>query len=457
MMFNGCYRTVSEITKRIGLFFLVILITACTESPTNNLLSSTRIKTEALPQATEILPTPLATDYPITDVPSQAVAQTDSQPALSTLEPSPTATSPQIENATQLPEASMLRWQVVANHLQKPVGLVNAADGSDRLFVLEQTGRILIWQAGSLLSDAFLDIRSQVGSQGFEQGLLGLAFHPQFSENGYFFVNYTDKDGETNIARFTVDRQNPNFADLTTEKTLLKIHQPFANHNGGMLVFGPDGYLYIGLGDGGSGGDPHGNGQSLDSMLGKILRLDIDTGDLYTIPDDNPFLGGQALPEIWAYGLRNPWRFSFDALTGDLFIADVGQNQWEEIDYLPAGSPGGANFGWNFFEAHTPYSHPGSNLSSFIFPVFEYDHSQGCSVTGGSVYRGGQIPELYGVYLFGDYCSGNIWGLLKNEQNSWQSGILFENQGPITSFGVDEQGEIYMLLHSGQMLRLEKE
>ena len=186
------------------------------------------------------------------------------------------------------------------------------------------------------------------------------------------------------------------------------------------------------------------------------MRLDIDQGDPYAIPDDNPKFQGQALAEIRAYGLRNPWRFSFDALTGDLYIADVGQNQWEEINYLPADSPAGVNFGWNFFEASMPYSGQAADPASLVFPVFEYNHALGCSVTGGYTYRGKQIPELYGVYLFGDYCSGNVWGVVRDSQNTWQNSLLFENQGSITSFGVDEQGEVYLLLFSGQVYRLEK-
>ena len=218
------------------------------------------------------------------------------------------------------------------------------------------------------------------------------------------------------------------------------------------------GMLYLGLGDGGSGGDPQGNGQALNTLLGKILRIDVDGGSPYAIPSSNPFVSETGKkPEIWAYGLRNPWRFSFDRLTGDLYIGDVGQNQWEEIDYLPAGSPGGANFGWNYYEGLHPYDNqvPPAGLST-MQPVAEYSHAQGCSVTGGVVYRGTNLPEWQGVYLYGDYCSGNIWGLLRDPQGSWMNTLLFENTGRITSFGQDEQGEVYLADHTGNIARLTK-
>jgi glucose/arabinose dehydrogenase len=237
----------------------------------------------------------------------------------------------------------------VVGGLAKPIGLANAGDGSNRLFVIEQAGVIRILQNGLLTPEPFLDIRAQVGSQANEQGLLGLAFHPKYAKNGYFYVNYTDLQGDTVIARFSVSASDPQRADPTSEKRLLAVDQPYPNHNGGQVIFGPDGYLYLGLGDGGSGGDPAGNGQSRATLLGKILRIDVDKGDPYAIPPDNPFAQGGGRAEIWAYGLRNPWRFSFDRLTGDLYIADVGQNQWEEIDWLPAGQSG-ANLGWDVFE-----------------------------------------------------------------------------------------------------------
>ena len=225
-----------------------------------------------------------------------------------------------------------------------PLYVTHADDGSGRLFIVEQGGQVWILDSGSVLPNPFLDISSKISS-GSERGLLGLGFHPNYDTNGYFFVNYTDLGGDTVVARYTVS-SDPNEADRNSEVIILQQPQPFSNHNGGHLAFGPDGYLYIGLGDGGSGGDPQGNGQNPNNLLGALLRLDVDNGLPYSIPPDNPFVGGGGSPEVWAYGLRNPWRFSFDRLTGDLYSGDVGQNQWEEIDFQEASSPGGANYGW---------------------------------------------------------------------------------------------------------------
>jgi glucose/arabinose dehydrogenase len=236
---------------------------------------------------------------------------------------------------------------------------------------------------------------------------------------------------------------------------LLSVDQPFANHNGGVVAFGPDGYLYLGLGDGGSGGDPQGNAQSLDTLLGKILRLDVDAGDPYVIPPDNPFADVGGRPEIWAYGLRNPWRFSFDRLNGDLYIGDVGQNAWEEIDFLPAGHPGGANFGWDYREGAHPFEGTPPAGLELIDPVVEYSLSgANCAVTGGYVYRGQNLPDFHGVYLYGDFCSGVVWGLLRLPDGSWQNAALFETGANITSFGQDEAGEIYLVDRQGSIYHL---
>ncbi len=335
-------------------------------------------------------------------------------------------------------------WQLFVSGLERPVNL--QADGSGRLFVIEKVGRIRIIQNGQLLPVPFLDITNRVGSGGNEQGLLGLAFHPGYAQNGRFFVNYTNKNGDTVIARYQVTN-DPNVADPTSEVKLLGVKQPFPNHNGGSLAFGPDGYLYAGFGDGGAAGDPFGNGQKTNTLLGKILRLDVDSAEPYAVPADNPFGN-----EIWAYGLRNPWRISFDQLTGDLYIGDVGQNTWEEIDFASAGSPGGLNFGWNQFEGNHPYSGNPSN-AGMTFPVAEYSHQEGgCSVTGGYVYRG-SMPEWNGIYLYGDYCSGNVWGLIKSA-NGWQSQLLFDTSATITSFGQDEAGEVYLLSDVGEVYKL---
>ena len=365
-----------------------------------------------------------------------------------------TAVPTQAQSAGAFPDAGRFAWSVATSGLQDPVSLANAADGSGRLFVVEQPGRIMIIREGDLLAQPFLDIRSGVGSRGSEQGLLGLAFHPRYAENGFFFVNYTDLNGDTVIARFQVSQADPDQADPASEKRLLRVAQPYPNHNGGQVAFGPDGALYLGLGDGGSGGDPQGNGQSLTTLLGKILRLDVDGGDPYAIPADNPFASGGGKPEIWAYGLRNPWRFSFDRLTGDLYIADVGQNQWEEINFVAAGAPGGLNFGWNFFEATHPYQGAAPVGLKLTAPVAEYSHAEGCSVTGGVVYRGSRLPDWQGVYLFADYCTGRVWGLLRDGQGRWQNRALFDGVGRVSSFGEDETGEVYLLDHAGDVLIL---
>jgi len=333
-------------------------------------------------------------------------------------------------------------WIEVLAGLERPVDIQNARDGSDRLFIVEKIGRIRIMQDNQLLPEAFLDIRDRVGSNGNEQGLLGMTFHPNYSENGYFYVNYTDNNGNTHIARFTAT--SPDHADPNSEHEIFYVEQPFRNHNAGALAFGPDGYLYIPLGDGGSAGDPQNNGQNINTALGSILRVDVDNGDPYVIPDDNPFGN-----EIWVYGLRNPWRITFD-VTGDLYIGDVGQNQWEEIDIIPAGSPGGLNFGWSILEGTHPYK--GSPEAGLTPPIAEYSHGPGCSITGGYVYRGA-MREWDGVYFFGDYCSGDVWGLIPSD-GGWQSEVLFDVGVNITSFGRDESGELYIAGDNGQILRL---
>jgi glucose/arabinose dehydrogenase len=341
------------------------------------------------------------------------------------------------------PDPNAYAWQPLVNNLQRPVDL--QPDGSGRLFVIEKVGRIRMIENDQLVGTPFLDISDRVGSRGNEQGLLGLAFHPQYQENGRFFVNYTDINGDTVIARFQVST-DPNVADPDSEVQLLGIDQPFANHNGGVLAFGPDGFLYAGMGDGGSQGDPNGNAQNTDALLGKILRIDVDSADPYGVPADNPFGN-----EVWVYGLRNPWRFSFDKATGDLYIGDVGQNQWEEIDFLPAGSPGGANFGWDHREGAHDFE--GGGPEGMIDPVAEYSHPEGgCSVTGGFVYRG-SMPEWNGIYLYGDYCTGMIWGLI-NTDGGWQNQLLFDVDVTITSFGQDGAGELYLISDNGGVFRL---
>jgi len=411
--------------KRILLVLLALFLAACQGISTPPL--PTPLPVSATPEPTELPtvappPSETATALPPTEVPTESPL------------PQPDATS--------FPNPDNYALVIMLAGLSRPVDLQNAGD--ERLFIVEKVGRIRIMQEGGLFDTPFLNIEGRVGSRSNEQGLLGLAFHPNYAENGLFYVNYTDRDGNTVISRFQVT-SDPNVADPNSEMILLRVNQPFRNHNGGGMAFGPDGYLYLGLGDGGSAGDPQGNGQKLDTFLGKILRIDVDSGEPYTIPADNPFGS-----EVWAYGLRNPWRFSFDSQTGDLYIGDVGQNQWEEIDFVPAGTPGGINFGWNFLEGSHPYA--GGSQDGLIPPVAEYSHDQGCSVTGGYVYRGG-MTEWNGIYLYGDYCMGTVWGLIHSDEG-WQNQVLFSAGGNITSFGQDNSGEIYLTLNSGQILRL---
>ncbi len=341
--------------------------------------------------------------------------------------------------------------------LQSPIGIQNAGDA--RLFIVEQRGVIRLLDETGLRHEPFLDIRDRVFDTGNEQGLLGLAFHPDFAANGAFYVNYTRGTGDTVIARFLAGADS-NQVDPASEHVLLGFDQPYPNHNGGGMVFGPDGYLYIGTGDGGAQGDPEGRAQNPDSLLGKILRLDVDGGDPYAVPSDNPFASGGGRPEIWAVGLRNPWRFAFDSSTGDLFIGDVGQNRWEEVNFLAAGSPGptegrGANFGWDVREGLASYE--GDPSPAFTDPVAVYSHDEGgCSVTGGEVVRDPALPEWQGIYLYGDFCSGLIWGLFHDPVGVWQNRVLFDTGFQITSFGSGSDGGIYVLDRSGGVYRLRR-
>jgi len=367
-------------------------------------------------------------------------------PPASTIPPAPISGS-----AASFPNPSAYHWTPIITGMALPDDIQFPDDGTGRMFVIEQGGRIWVIENGQMLDPPFLDIINRVDSQGGEQGLLGLAFHPDFKHNPYFYVNYTDINGNTVIACFTA---NGDTADPASEKDLLHVQQPFPNHNGGEMVFGPDGYLYMGLGDGGSQGDPNGNGQNTNVLLGKILRIDVDHGDPYAIPADNPFAKGGGKPEIWAYGLRNPWRFSFDRGTKNLYIADVGQDTWEEVDVVPANAPG-LNFGWNYYEGMHPYAGQPPAGANFTFPVTEYSHAEGgCAIIGGYV-CGGPMKEWQGVYFYGDDCSGKIWGLI-NSKNGWQSQVLFETGFNISTFGQDASGEIYIADRNGGIYRLGK-
>ena len=340
-----------------------------------------------------------------------------------------------------------LHLQALVKHrFSKPLFLTVSPDDTNRLFIVEQGGRILVVKAEKVLATPFLDITKKV-SAGGERGLLGLAFHPRFSSNGRLFVNYTRaEDGATVIAEYHVS-SNPNQVTLD-ESVLLVIPQPYGNHNGGMIAFGPDHYLYIGMGDGGSGGDPKNHAQNRNELLGKFLRIDVDQPPLYGIPPDNPFVKDHSRPEIFALGLRNPWRFSFDRETGDLWAGDVGQHMWEEIDVIKIGK----NYGWRLLEGthcFNPETHC-RQIPDLVDPVTEYTHEQGrCSVTGGYVYRGTKIPALLGTYVFGDYCSGEMWGYRNGKTQ-----ILQSTDVQISSFGEDQDGELYVVGHGGEIFRI---
>jgi len=357
-----------------------------------------------------------------------------------------------------LPDVDISVNDIVASGFNLPIQVANAGDGSNRLFVVEQTGKIRIIKNGSVLGTPFVDLGSLIVCCG-ERGLLGLAFHPDYSTNGYFFVNYTRaSDGATVIARYTKSTGNPDLADPSSADILLTIPQPYTNHNGGQLLFNPvDGYLYIGLGDGGSGGDPLNSGQDINTLLGAMLRIDVTAVSTYTIPPDNPFVGVAGKDEIWAYGLRNPWRFSFDRANGDLYIGDVGQGLWEEISFQAVDTPGGVNFGWRCKEGTQNYNFETSCESlDLTDPIAEYSHSVGFSVTGGFIYRGSIFPNLVGRYFYADYVEGKIWSIYQTDPVTitWSVPELELDTGlNISAFGEDEGGEIYIADYSGGTIR----
>lgn len=333
----------------------------------------------------------------------------------------------------------------------RPIACVN--DGSERLFIVEQPGRIRLAHDGLLEPQPFLDLTDRVYSGDNECGLLGLVFHPQFKNNGRFFVNYTTKTAgeiQSHVMEFKVD-PSANQADPKTEREILRYDQPFGNHKGGCVMFGPDGMLYLGTGDGGSGGDPLQNGQNLNTWLAKFLRIDVDHGQPYAVPPDNPFVGQpDAKPEIWAYGLRNPWRFSFDRQTKQLWCADVGQDKWEEIDLIERGK----NYGWSAREGLHDFK-PERAHGPLTDPIKEYGHDIGRSITGGYVYRGTQLPALQGVYVYGDYTTGKIWGLRWDGQAITLDAQLASPPLTISSFGEDKDGELYVCDHqNGRVFRI---
>jgi glucose/arabinose dehydrogenase len=338
----------------------------------------------------------------------------------------------------------------------RPVDLQNSGDDTDRLFVVEQRGVISVFKNEAQVPEksTFLDIEDLVNDSGNEQGLLGLAFHPNYRTNGYFYVNYTASNpNRTVISRFRVSQSDPNKADKSSEMIVLEFEQPYSNHNGGQLAFGPDGYLYIAVGDGGSGGDPMGHGQNRSTLLGTILRLDIDSkesGKNYGVPADNPFINNTegVRPEIYAYGLRNPWRFSFDSVNGELWAGDVGQNSYEEIDRIVKGG----NYGWNIMEGNHCFKSDCSE-TGLEMPVWEYGRSEGVSVTGGYVYRGDALPELVGHYIYADFASGRIWSLNASQSQNSNKELLKANFN-ISSFGVDGNQELYICGFDGKIYQL---
>lgn len=363
--------------------------------------------------------------------------------------------------------APTVKVEEIVSGLKNPVEVKHAGDGSDRLFIVEQEGRILIWNGSNLLSTPFLELPAGDVSCCGERGLLSVAFHPDYASNGFFYIYYTHQVAgnppESRIVKYSVSA-DPDLADISSGEILLQFPQPYYNHNGGQLHFGPDGYLYISFGDGGSAGDPDDLAQNLSNYFGTILRIDVDGGTPYAIPIDNPYLEDpddpDTLGEIWLYGFRNPWRYSFDRLTGDLFIGDVGQEVYEEVDYFAAGSPGGENYGWRCYEGFSPYNTAGCGpAQDYVDPILVYPHdTPPCSaVTGGYVYRGNSVKSMIGQYVYGDYCSGKIWVAEDTGGGNWVSQLILDTDYVITSFGEDEAGELYMVHYdatNGKLLKL---
>jgi len=370
-------------------------------------------------------------------------------------EPQNTATT-KLCGVKEILPLPIIKLEIAVKELKDPVHITNAGDGSKRLFIVEQAGVVRILKDGKLLPVPFFDIKKKVKSGG-EMGLLSIAFHPEFAENGRFFVNYTSPKGglHTVISEFQISK-NPDIADKKSERVILTVDQPFTNHNGGQIAFGPDGYLYIGMGDGGSANDPHGHSQNLPTLLGAMLRIDVDrkgAGLEYGIPDDNPFTTrADARPEIWAYGVRNPWRFSFDPLTGVLYAGDVGQDNREEIDIIERGK----NYGWNIMEGSicTPGVNPKCDMTGLTLPIADYGRDEGISVIGGFVYRGQEIPPLCGAYLYGDWGSGKIWSLHHTTPRVMENKLLLDTKFAISSFGVDEDYEVYVVDYAGSVYKI---
>lgn len=357
-----------------------------------------------------------------------------------------------IEGLTQLGQADVSLKPIIQG-LSRPVYIADPNDGTGRLFIVEKEGKIKIFVNRALRSNPFLNLGNIIATDS-EQGLLGLAFDPQFKKNRRFFVCYTRKgDGAVIVSSFLASRTNRNVADSRSERIRLKFSHPFENHNGGNLIFGPDKLLYIGSGDGGGGGDPFGNGQKLNTLLGKILRIDVSKDRGYSVPRNNPFRGQRGKRgEIFAYGLRNPWRFSFDRATKRLYVGDVGQGQFEEVNIVRAGD----NLGWNIREGNSCFEpSTGCSSSGLRAPIATYDHSEGNAITGGYVYRGKKKPELIGKYIFGDFGAGTIWTLTRKSNGAWKRELLIQTEALISSFGEDRTGELYVVDFNGTILKMQ--
>jgi glucose/arabinose dehydrogenase len=385
-------------------------------------------------------PTPSASTAALSDIPSPTQAASP--------EPTSRPTATAVPTPTPLPtpaaDPAPIGLELVADGLATPIGIVGGDAG--RLYVIEQDGRVVAVEPNGALREV-VDLSDRTAASG-ERGLLGLALHPGWPDVRRAHVHYTDLDGNTVLSELTSTGGEAPTLDPASERVLLRVPQPAANHNGGQLAFGPDGFLYLALGDGGGGGDPFGNGQNPATLLAAILRIDVDAGDPYAIPPDNPFAGGGGAPEVYVYGLRNPWRFSFDRATGDLWIGDVGQNAWEEVDRLDAGAIAGANLGWNVTEGAHCFADGGCDPGAFVLPVAEYPTANGCAVVGGYVYRGSALPGLFGWYLFADYCGGQVYAVRSDAAQSADAAravrLLLGSGLRITSFGQSADGELYL-------------
>jgi len=443
------------------------LLTGDDGSPGSSSAGPTTGRSPAPPSAASPPPSPSGSVPPSASASAGAEPSPDATPPPA-LTPAPTAAptprpsvAPTPRPATGFnPARVAVTLKSIATINGRPLAVANAGDGSGRLFIADQEGRIWIMRDGAVLDQPLLDIAGRVSCCG-ERGLLGIAFHPDFPADPRVFVDYTDNGGDTVVSSFVVPAGTPDRADAGSEVEILTFAQPYANHNGGALAFGMDGFLYISTGDGGSAGDPQGNGQRLDTLLGKILRIDVDAasgGDPYAVPGSNPFVGRSgARGEIWLTGLRNPWRMSFDRTTGDLWIGDVGQGNWEEIDVARSSAGGGANYGWNKMEGNHCYPIGSScTKTGLTLPATEYNHGGGrCTVIGGGVYRGAAYSILRGGYLFADYCSGTIWGIVASK-NGIQSPVAMGSTGSgLAGFGESEDGELYVVnVSNGRLYRI---